>query len=167
MAEIDVHSGVVGREHAGSASNGFVETLVVAAIASALSLLHKGFVFGIENNLFHLPIVAGLFNEPQYQDDAFIQSLRHFSSGLWLLLQAYTTDFDRAQLLFLLLACLSRLINFVGFLCCASLVGVVERRDKIIFSLIICFISFLDGDAYAGTGGMFLNNFTHSEVANG
>jgi hypothetical protein len=33
---------------------------VVAAVVSALAMLRTGFVFGIENNLFHLPIVAGL-----------------------------------------------------------------------------------------------------------
>ena len=58
-------------------------------------------------------------------------------------------------------------MSFIGFLCCASLLGIVTRRDKIIFTLVICFISFLDGDSHAGAGGLFLRYFTHSEIANG
>jgi hypothetical protein len=167
MTEINIKSGVITSQRAIGIADACVETLVVAAIASALSLLHKGFVFGIENNLFHLPIVAGLYDEPQYRDDAFIQSLRHFSSGVWLLLDNYQRHFGQPQLLFFVLAYLSRLLCFIGFLCCASLVGIVDRRDKIVFSLILCFVSFLEGDSYAGTGGLFLNYFTHSEIANG
>jgi hypothetical protein len=167
MTEICIKPGIVSRKRAIRIPASLLETLVLAAIASALSLLHKGFVFGIENNVFHLPIVAGLYDEPQYRDDIFIQSLRHFSSGVWLLLGNFEKHFGHTQALFLVLAYLSRLLCFVGFLCCASLLGIVDRRDKIVFSLILCFISFLDGDSYAGTGGLFLDYFTHSEIANG
>jgi hypothetical protein len=144
-----------------------LDTAVIAATAALLSLLHTGFVFGIGNNLFHLPIVAGLYNEPQYHDDAFIQSLRHFSSGVWMLLGNSEKDFDQAEWLFLVLDYLSRLISFVGFLCCGSLLGVERRLEKIVFSFIICFTSFLNGYSFAGGSGMFLGYFTHSEIANG
>ncbi len=144
-----------------------IETLIVASFAAALSLLHMGFLFGIENNLFHLPIVAGLFDEPQYRDDAFIQSLRHFSSGVWLLLSNSEKHLGHTYLLFFALTYLSRLLSFLGFLSCASLVGIVNRRDKIVFSLIVCFTAFLNGDSFAGDGGLFVNYFTHSEIANG
>ncbi len=167
MTEINVEPATLAKKRAIGFSAAWVETMMVAAVASAVSLLHKGFVFGIENNIFHLPIVAGLYNEPQYQDDAFIQSLRHFSSGLWFLLDNFENRFGQTQLLFLVLTYLSRWLCFVGFLCCASLLGIADRRDKIIFSLIICFTSFLEGNSYAGSGGLFLNYFTHSEIANG
>ena len=166
MAELNVDIDAPCRS-AVSLSGARVDTFAIAAIVSALSLLHTGFVFGIENNLFHLPIVAGLYDEPQYRDDAFIQSLRYFASGVWLLLGNAEKHFGDVQALFLVLDYLSRLLSFVGFLCCASLVGVVERRDKVIFALVVCFISFLDGDSHAGAGGLFLRYFTHSEIANG
>jgi hypothetical protein len=165
VTEICIKSRVVTR--AISIPDTFIETLVLAAIASALSLLHTGFVFGIENNAFHLPIVAGLYDEPQFHDDAFIQSLHHFSSGVWLLLSNFEKHFGHTESLFFVLTYLSRLVCFVGFLCCASLLGIVDRRDKIVLSLILCFISFLQRDSYAGAGGLFLNYFTHSEIANG
>jgi heme exporter protein D len=83
------------------------------------------------------------------------------------LLGNFEKHFGHTQSLFFALTYFSRLLCFVGFLCCASLLGIVDRRDKIVFGLIVCFISFLDGDSYAGTGGLFLNYFTHSEIANG
>jgi hypothetical protein len=143
------------------------DTLIVSALAAVLSMLHTGFVFGIDNNIFHLPITAGLYDEPQFKDDAFIQSLRHFASGVWLLLDHADTHLGHTPALFLGLAWLSRLLTFTGLLCCASLVGVTSRTDKIVFSLIICITSFLEGGSFAGLGGLFLNYFTHSEIANG
>jgi hypothetical protein len=156
------------RKSAFAISPAIVDTLVIAALAAALSVLRTGFVFGIENNLFHLPIVAGLGNEPQYQGDAFIQSLRYFASGVWIVLSNTRKDVGQIELLFFVLNYLSRLLFFAGFLCCASLLGVVRRRDKIVFSLILCGIAFLDGYSRAGgSGGLFVNYFTHSEIANG
>jgi hypothetical protein len=144
-----------------------VDTAVIAAAAAALSLLYTGAVFGLGNNLFHLPILAGLYNEPQFHDDAFIQSLRYFASGIWMLLGNTTGNVDHAAWLFLVLAYLSRLLSFVGFLCCASLLGIERRHEKIIFSFTVCFTSFLNGYSFAGGGGISLGYFTHSEIANG
>jgi hypothetical protein len=167
MADVNVTSDLGCRGRAASIPNFWVETLSVAVFASAISVLRTGFVFGLTNNINYLPIVARLYNEPQYHDDGFIQSLRYFASGLWLMLSGVEKYFDNVPLLFFVLFFFSRLLSFVGFLCCASLLGVTERRDKIIFSLIVCFIAFLDGYSYAGSGGLFINYFSHSEIANG
>lgn len=159
--------GAASRNSLRALSPAMVDTLAIAAFAAVVSLLRTGFVFGVWNNLFHLPIVAGLGNEPQFHDDAFIQSLRYFASGVWILLNDTQKDVGQTEVLFFVLNYLSRLLSFVGFLCCASLLGVVTRRDKIVFSLILCAIAFLDGYARAGMGGLFVNYFTHSEIANG
>lgn len=167
MADVNVTSDMVRRGRATSTPNFRVETFSIAVFASAISVLRSGFVFGLTSNLYHLPIVAGLYNEPQYRDDGFIQSLRYFASGVWLMLSGVERYVDGVPLLFFVLFFLSRLVSFVGLLCCASLLGVTERRDKIVFSLIVCFTAFLDGYSYAGSGGLFINYFTHSEMANG
>ena len=159
--------GTASRKSLRALSPAIVDTLVIAAFAAVVSLLRTGFVFGIENNLFHLPIVAGLGNEPQFHDDAFIQSLRYFASGVWILLNDTQKDLGQTEVLFFVLNYLSRLLSLIGFLCCASLLGVVTRRDKIVFSLILCAIAFLDGYSPVGMGGLFVNYFTHSEIANG
>jgi hypothetical protein len=167
MADVNVTPDLIRRDRPAAIPNAWVETFSVAVFASAVSVVRTGFVFGLTNNLFHLPIVAGLYNEPQYADDGFMQSLRYFASGVWLMLGGAERYFDNVPLLFFILFFLSRLLSFFGFLCCASLLGVTERRDKIVFSLILCFTAFLDGYSYAGSGGLFINYFTHSEMANG
>ena len=55
--------------------------LLLAVLGAVLSLLVSGYVFGIKNNLFHLPIVGMLYDEPQFRGDEFIQSLRHYAAG--------------------------------------------------------------------------------------
>lgn len=143
------------------------DSAIIIAIAAALSLYNSGFVFGIRNNAFHLPIVAALYDEPQYANDAFIQSLRYFSSGIWLILSGWDRHIGYTESLFLGLSYLSRAVTFTGFLCCAALVGINSRFQQVVFCLLLCFLAFLDGFSSAGAGGLFLNYFTHSEIANG
>ena len=95
----------------------------IAILGAALSLLTTGFVFGTKNNLFHLPIVGMLFDEPQFRHDAFIQSLRFYAAGPFLLLQGADRYVDPATL-FAALDALSRIIAFTGFLACATLLGI-------------------------------------------
>jgi len=138
----------------------------IAILGAALSLLTTGYVFGTKNNLFHLPIVGMLFDEPQFQHDAFIQSLRFYAAGPLLLLQGADRYVDPAKL-FLALDALSRLLAFAGFLACATLLGITSRRDRIIFTVLIAFSRILAGSSYAGDGGLFINYFTPAEFANG
>lgn len=138
----------------------------IAILGAALSLLTTGYVFGTKNNLFHLPIVAMLYDEPQFQHDAFIQSLRFYAAGPFLLLQGADRYVDPAWL-FLALDALSRLIAFAGFLACATLLGITSRRDRVIFTVLIAFSRILAGSSYAGDGGLFINYFTAAEFANG
>ncbi len=142
---------------------GFV---VTAAVGALVSVAVKGFVFGIVNNIFHLPIVAALFDEPQFAHDAFIQSLRYFASGFWLLLRGAGRFVD-AYWLFLSLHVLSRFVAFAGFLACADLLGVRRRSDRALFAAILCVTPLMQNTSLAGGGGLFMNYFTHSEIDNG
>ncbi len=143
------------------------QIIAICAGASLVSLLFTGFVFGIDNNLFHLPILHRLYDEDQFRSDAFMQSLRYYSSGIWLLLAGTDKYFGDGHLLFLGLLFFSRLLSFIGFVACASLTGIHTVREQVIFSLILCFIAILDGYSLAGYGGLFVSEFSHSEVANG
>jgi hypothetical protein len=139
----------------------------ICSVASLVSILFTGSVFGIDNHIFHLPIIHRLYDEDQFRNDAFIQSLRYYSSGIWLVLAGSETEFGSGHALFHVLLYLSRLLAFVGFVSCASLVGIRSIRERIIFSLILCFIELLDGTSLAGHGALFVSSFGHSEVANG
>jgi hypothetical protein len=143
-----------------------VELLLVAALGAAVSLLVTGFVFGVDNNAFHLPITASMFDEPQFHSDPFMQSLRYFASGVWLLLRGSARYVDPAWL-FLVLLYFSRWLSFVGFLLCGTLLGVSGIRQYAVLAGFLCFTVLLQGESAAGDGSMFINCFAQSEIANG
>ncbi len=142
---------------------GFAAAVIVGAI---LSLVATGYVFGIDNNSYHLPIVAALYDEPQFRSDAFIQSLRHYAAGPWLLLAGSDRILD-PHVTFAVLAFVSRVLSLTGFLACASLLGVTGLAERLIFSVLVAFSTPMLGLSLAGGGGLFINSFSHSEMANG
>jgi hypothetical protein len=150
-----------------AADASLAQSAVICGVAALVSLLFTGALFGVGNHVFHLPIIHRLYDEPQFANDAFIQSLRHYAAGVWLLLSGADRYAGDGKLLFLVLLYVTRVLVFAGFLACASLLGVRSVGERIIFSLIICFTPILDGASFAGHGGLFVNSFGHSELAVG
>lgn len=139
----------------------------VAAIGGAiLSLIVTGYAFPVGNNVFHLPIVGRLWERPEFADDAFVQSLRHFSSGLWMMLAGSAERFE-PRVTFLVLLFFSRLLSLAGFLACADHFGVRRARHRFLFAGLIAVTPLMQSLSFAGRGGLFIDAFTHSEVANG
>ena len=139
---------------------------VIAASGALISILTTGFMVGVRNDLYYLPIVRALYNEPQFAADAFIQSLRYFSAGPWILLKGVANHFDPYWIL-LGLDFLSRFLSFIGFLACADILGLRRRSERALFAALLCATPLLRGQSLAGDGGLFINYFTHSEVDNG
>ncbi|WP_167693071.1 hypothetical protein [Sphingomonas azotifigens] len=142
--------------------------VLVAAVVVACALLSiglSGHQSGAANNLFHLPILARLYDEPQFAGDAFIQSLRQYASGFWLVLRG-VAEGQAALTLLLVLQILSRTLFFVGALAMATPLGLETRRQQLVFLLFVALAAPLQGTAPAGNGGLFIQAFTHSEVAN-
>jgi hypothetical protein len=137
-----------------------------AILGALLSFVYSGFVFGISNNLFHLGIMAEHYTLPQFQDDAFNQSLRHFASGFWLLLRG-SADHINPDPLFFMLHFASRWLCFFGFLLAASTLGIATFVQQLLFATLLALTSLMRGFSAAGDGGLFFNSFTHSEIANG
>lgn len=139
--------------------------LAAAALGTALSMALTGYVTGLWNNLFHLPILAGLPGLPQFAHDPFIQSLPHYASGFWLMLAGIAPG-DAAFPLLLGCAIGSRFLTMIGFLACADLIGIRDMRSRLPFAVLIAFSTMANGYAAAGAGGLFISYFTHSELAN-
>jgi hypothetical protein len=140
--------------------------LVIAAVGAVVSILTTGFMVGVRNDLYYLPIVRALYNEPQFAADSFIQSLRYFSAGPWILLKGAASRFDPYWIL-LGLNFLSRFLSFIGFLACADILGLRQRSERALFAALLCTTPLLRGQSLAGDGGLFINYFTHSEIDNG
>lgn len=137
-----------------------------AVFGTLVSIAISGFVFPFGNNAFHLPIVGELYNAPGFAADPFIQSLRNFSSGLWMVL-AGSADWIEPRFVFLAGFFLSRLTCLLGFLACADHLGVLEARHRFLFALVASVSPLMRGESYAGGGGLFIPYFTHSEITNG
>ena len=143
-----------------------VALFLIAALGAVVSLIATGHTVGVRNDIYFQPILAALYNEPQFANDAYIQSLHYYSSGLWQLLSGIGADDGRYWLL-LSFHFASRLLTFLGFLACADLLGVRTLPHRLFLTALICTTSFLRGQSLAGDGGLFINYFTHSEVDNG
>lgn len=139
---------------------------VIACVGALLSLASTGFRLGSIDNIFHLPILGSLYDDPQFATDVFIQSLRHFSAGPWQALDGVASHVSPYWLL-LALAFVSRVLTFVSFLCCASLLGVRSLRQRAIFAALLAATGLMKGISAAGGGALFVPDFSHTEIANG
>lgn len=140
--------------------------LGIAILGSVVTLATTGHLVGVRNDIYFQPILAALYDEPQFAHNLYIQSLHYYSSGLWQLLSGADRYVDPCWLL-LGLHFVSELISFIGFLACATLLGIRTWQQRLLLVGLLCATSFLRGQSLAGDGGLFINYFTHSEVDNG
>ncbi|MDR0779343.1 MAG: hypothetical protein LBF16_01435 [Pseudomonadales bacterium] len=63
-----------------------------AVLIAAAWLAVEGFQFDISNNIFHIPFVLRWYELPQFENDAFYQTLPSFTSALWWLLRLFATE---------------------------------------------------------------------------
>jgi len=142
------------------------QTAALAVIGAAVSLFISGAVAAEATSFFHLQILAGLWREPQFADDPFVQSMRYYASGFWFPL---TGRFEGEEVYPLLVTfnVLSRILFFIGALECATILRVETPRQRLIFTLLVALATSMRGLSKAGDGGLFEPTFGHSEVANG
>lgn len=138
--------------------------VLATLLGSALSLLLSGFVAGTSNNVFHLPILARLYELPEFAQDPFVQSLRAFASGLWMLLEGSAPWIEPAPLLLALFVA-ARLCTFAALMLMARSCGLRGRPALLAFAVAVALSPSLRGEAYAGQAGLFIHYFSHSELA--
>lgn len=136
------------------------------AFGTIISLAITGYAFPDNNNVFHLPIVGELYNLPEFANDPYIQSLRYFASGLWMIL-AGSARWIEPRHLFLVLLVTSRALSLIGFLLCADRLGIRGAKARYFFAALVSTTTLMQIDSVAGGGGLFIRNFTHSEIPNG
>lgn len=64
----------------------WAEGLLLCLFLTLVSLLGRPFIYGVDNNVFHIPIVQHAYDWPQFRQDSFYQSLRGYTSSVWLVL---------------------------------------------------------------------------------
>ncbi|TZG28610.1 hypothetical protein [Sphingomonas montanisoli] len=139
--------------------------LIAVVVGTLLSLAMTGQVAGFRNNIFHLPILAGLPDLPQFAADPYVQSLRYYSSGFWQSLHGLAPGHS-GLILIDIMALVSRTACIAAFLLCADAIGISRRGERLFFVTLLAFSSLANGYSSAGSHGLFINSFTHSELAN-
>ncbi len=137
----------------------------LVTMAALFSILYSGFAPFVNNNIYHLPILRADFDQPQFAQDAFVQSLRHFSSGLWLVLSGSAAHVPPKAVMIIGFL-VSRLLMMAAALHFASSFGYKGNGFAALFLLLIAVSPFANGYAPGG-GGLDVEYFTHSELANG
>jgi hypothetical protein len=138
-----------------------IDAAVVAA-ATAVSLGLQGFAFGVSNNAFHVPIVLGWFDLPEFADDTFHGSLRRFVSVVWPALRAITTE-DNIVNVFFGAHVISRASALAAILYVLRRVH-LSRSSSVIGLALLTAAPTLYGYSRPAWHGLFVEYFTHTET---
>lgn len=137
--------------------------MLIAAV-TVISFLYSGYSPVFNNNIYHIPLLLESYDLPQFSGDAFIQSLRHFSSGFWILF-AGAGQVVGVKLFLTVGLIVTHLVFFAAALHLAASLGLKDRRALNLFLLLLCVSPWAYG-YMAGDGAILLNYFSHSELAN-
>lgn len=138
--------------------------IVSIALATLVSFAFSGYIPLYKNNFYHLTILFGAYDLPQFQTDAYVQSLRNFSSGFWIVFADTARFIDPKLFLGLWLV----VCHFIFFGACVHFARSLGYRDPRFLSalaLLLPLVSLTIGGTL-GAGGIVLESFTHSELAN-
>jgi hypothetical protein len=137
---------------------------LVALMAAACSIAFQGAIHGFGNNVYHIPIMLGLVDLPQFADDAYIQSLRRFASFVYPLLGRITTDANLVYV-FAVAHLLTRTALILAVFQVAMSVLPQARRFPLVVMACIVVPATLYGASPVGVAGLFSPIFSHTEFA--
>ncbi|TNJ39076.1 hypothetical protein FGF66_05745 [Chlorobaculum thiosulfatiphilum] len=140
-----------------------VSYVLIPVVFGYVSLLLTGFSFGLINNVFHLPYVLNLIRLPEFRDDAFYATLNNFTSIVWPILRAVTTEANVEQV-FSVANLASRIAAFAGLASLARSAGLDRPLEVLLAMMVLTLTPLLQMFSIVGGHGMFIHYFTHSEV---
>ncbi len=140
-----------------------LSTLALALSAGALSMALTGFLFGIGNNVFHIPYVLGLAQMPEFMGDAFYLSLNKFTSIVWPVVRLVSTE-ENVEQVFFTAQFASRIAAFIGLIVLVRTLGLVQWVGVALLSVAVALSPWMQLVSVVGGHGMLIPYFTHSEV---
>ena len=151
-----------------SRSEGAVGHVGLAALmtfgCAAASILLQGYHGGTGNNSFHLPIAMSLFDRPQFAADAYMQSLRGYTSVVWVGVRWLGAYVDPA-------AALPALHLASRWLLYGAVMFVLRRWLGLsVPAALVCLAALAVSPAFKGASpvgqtGLQIRYFSHSELA--
>ncbi len=135
----------------------------ILIIATLLSTAATGFDFGSGNNVFHIPYVLRYGELEQFKSDALYQSLGKFASIIWPLIRFFANE-NNVVALFLTGALVSRALAFLALLWFFSRSHEHDKKFLSVCLISVAACSWTMGSSELGAHGIFISNFTHSEI---
>jgi hypothetical protein len=138
-------------------------TILFCAVLAPASVHLQGFEFGIDNNVFHVPIVLRWYDLPQFSHDPVIQSLRHYATPVFPLLGLFT-DASNIAAVFHAAFLLTRALTIFALLAVMRSFGLRGPWLAVAGAASI-FVSALYGETAIGRDELLVDIFTHTALA--
>lgn len=140
----------------------WAEGLLLCLFLTLVSLLGRPFLYGVDNNVFHIPIVQHAYDWPQFRQDSFYQSLRGYTSGVWFVLGLLGPRAATPEA-FLLIHALIRLLTFLALY---GLVRALEvpRSASALALLIFAASPLAYGSSRVGMQDLLDDSLTHTSL---
>ena len=139
------------------------QLLSLACLAAAVSIGLQGYYFGVINNSYHIPIVEGWFNDPQFATDQYIQSLRYHTSYVWPFARVMTRWLSTYDT-FVVLHVANRLAMFVGFALLLRQLGVRTLAGLSAGLMTLALTRYLLAASGPGEHDLFMPFLNHSSL---
>lgn len=136
---------------------------IAAGFAALISVAVQGFLFGVGNNVFHIPLVLRWADDPVFADDQFVQSLENFVSPVWLGIRLVATE-SNVESVFYLLHILTRAAALAALTGASFSLGIRGLVPAILLTFWFGMVPGLQGGTAIGAGETFLFYFSHSEL---
>jgi hypothetical protein len=130
---------------------------------AVLSWRLQGFAFGIDNNVFHIPIVLHWFDLPQFARDPAIQSLRGYATPVYPLLGLVANEGNVATFFFAAFLA-TRALTFYALLLIMRSCG-LHGRWLLGATASLALVSTLYGETGISRDELFVSIFTHTALA--
>ncbi|HEX4272712.1 MAG TPA: hypothetical protein VHZ32_15060 [Rhizomicrobium sp.] len=142
---------------------GGLAPVLLCAVLAAVSAQLQGFEFGIDNNVFHIPIVLHWYDLPQFSNDVVMQSLRRYATPVFPILGLFANDTNIAAVFhaaFLLTRGLAIFALFQVMRSCG-----LRNLYLAAATVSAIFVSALYGESIIGRDELLVDIFTHTALA--
>lgn len=136
---------------------------VFCAVVAGTSVALQGFQFGIDNNVFHIPIVLRWYDLPQFANDPLIQSLRRYATPVYPFLGLFA-DPENIRTIFFSAFFLTRMLTVFALFQVMRACGLKQPWLSAATAASV-FISAIYGQSAIGRDELFVDVFTHTALA--
>ncbi|WP_428553235.1 DUF6798 domain-containing protein [Reyranella sp.] len=132
-------------------------------IAAVVSVAQQRFVFGYDNNVFHIPIVLRWADEPVFANDHVVQSMKNFTAPFWLLVR-FVTNETNVEWVFYLFHVAIRAASLAALTWAAANLGVRGLLASVLLPFWFAVVPGLRWETPIGAAQVFNITLSHSDL---